>query len=435
MKNGLFSARQFAKQVFRFKCFLFLIFFSVFSNAVFADIEEAENAIEQGDYPEAFRLLSSETEPSARVNYYLGLLTYLGLGVEQDTQRGLELLEMSGSAGFKPAMIKLVEIYRESYQAGNPSEIQIAIWVSNLANTEDPYWQRELGALYRLGIGVQQDETASFLMLVQSALNGYGPAMLDLYHAYNHGIGTEMDKTQALKWLRGASSKGVEGAQELVEYERDIINYQTLVSKSPFVPKVIINYSLACNHCVDFFYSDLTYYLDQAEQSRLSIILREMPFRLQTNRPDEFGDPLPDVVTPSYYIHCIRSLKGTEVAAEALVALSTIARDNISPTQDGSHVFDWRYLGHPTDGSAIKNFQSKQVMYESLLSAYSVDVSECSQLHYADYVENIANVNVGISANTFEFNDQSYSPGILELPSMLESERLRVDVEHYLSNI
>ena len=75
-------------------------------------------------------------------------------------------------------------------------------------------------------------------------------------------------------------------------------------------------------------------------------------------------------------------------------------------------MMDWRILGHPTDGSAIRNFQSKNEMYESLLRAYSVDVSECSPQQYSEYVENIANVNEGGEANTFEFNDKKYAPSI-----------------------
>ena len=94
---------------------------------------------------------------------------------------------------------------------------------------------------------------------------------------------------------------------------------------------------------------------------------------------------------------------------------------------------DWRILGHPTDGSAIRNFQSKNEMYESLLHAYSVDVSECSPQQYSEYVENIANVNEGGEANTFEFNDKKYAPSIFDRNPEPEPEKLRRDVERYLS--
>lgn len=433
MKFDLLGTRQPTHRIYKVICLIVFILSYACSSSSYAGMDEVEKAIGEKNYSEAFRLLSLEDEPGPKANYYLGLLNYYGLGVEKNTRRGLELLKKSGEKAFKPAMVKLVEIYKESYQTDVVSRVGMAFWISNLAETEDPFWQRELGALYRLGIGVQKSDKASFLMIAQSALNGYGPAMLDLYYAFNRGLGTDKDKEQALRWLKGAASKGVEGAQALWEKENGVINYQTLVSKNPSAPKVVINYSLACNHCLDFLHDELSYYLDQAEQGHLSIVLREMPFRLRTESPNRFGPPTQDIITPSFYVHCIRSQKGPATAANALVKLATTAEENILPTQDGSDVMDWRILGHPIDGSAIRNFQSKNEMYESLLRAYSVDVSECSPQQYSEYVENIANVNEGGEANTFEFNDKKYAPSIFDRNPEPEPEKLRRDVERYLS--
>ena len=434
MKCGRFDTQHLANRIHKVTCFIIFILSYVCSSSSYAGMDEAEKAIGEKNYSEAFRLLSLEDEPGPKANYYLGLLNYYGLGVEKNTQRGLELLKKSGEKAFKPAMVKLVEIYKESYQTDVVSRVGMAFWISNLADTEDPYWQRELAALYRLGIGVEKDQTASFLMIAQAALNDYGPAMLDMYYAYNRGLGTDKDKEQALKWLRGAASRGVEGAQALWEKENGVINYQTLVSKNPSAPKVVINYSLACKHCLDFLNDELRYYLDQAEQGRLSIVLREVPFRLRTESPNRFGDPTQDIITPSFYLHCIRSKKGAATVAGALVKLAATAEENILPIQDGSDVLDWRILGHPTDGSAIRNFQSKNDMYESLLRAYSVDVSECNPQHYSEYVENIVNANGGVSANTFEFNGKKYAHNIFKPTSEPVSEKLRRDVEMYVSN-
>lgn len=405
----------------------------------FADISQAEQAIEDKDYIKAYQLLVSyPNQDEPKLQYYLGSLTYEGLGVEKNAQKGLEMLAKSGRQKFNPAMVRLAATYAVHVRSGKDSA-ELFYWVTQLAHTDDPYWERELAALYRLGIGTDVDFEASFNWIMQSAMKNYGPAEFDLYSYYKKGTGVEADANMARWWLKKAYDKQIEGTSDLWEKEmaakskEKAAHYQTLVTNDSSTPQLLVYFSLACPHCLDFFNEDFEYYLEQASEGKITIILREVPFRLSGNQPDSYGSLEPNVRKPSYYLHCIRSNKANFAAASALVKLTRLAKQNIAPVKEGSTSYDWRMLAYTPAGS-MKGFRNKDELYRHWLATYKLEPDQCNEEHYTAYVENLENRFKGKSADEYAFNGKKFSNGITELHSdTAKRKRLRAAVESYVS--
>ena len=83
MKFDLLGTRQPTHRIYKVICLIVFILSYACSSSSYAGMDEAEKAIGEKNYSEAFRLLSLGDEPGPKANYYLGLLNYYGLGVEK----------------------------------------------------------------------------------------------------------------------------------------------------------------------------------------------------------------------------------------------------------------------------------------------------------------------------------------------------------------
>lgn len=77
-----------------------------------------------------------------------------------------------------------------------------------LAYESDPAAQRNLGHLYRLGLGVTQDFTKAAEWYQRAAEAGLARAQANLANMYLRGQGVEKDPAEAAKWFEKAAKQG-----------------------------------------------------------------------------------------------------------------------------------------------------------------------------------------------------------------------------------
>ncbi len=107
----------------------------------------------------------------AEALYAIGMLFWLGQGVEQDI-----------------------------YEA--------ASWLTLAAEMNHPGAQNKLGFLYSLGQGVKQSDFQAFKWWQLAANQGDEVAQFNLGVMYRDGLGVEPDPEESMKWFREAASNG-----------------------------------------------------------------------------------------------------------------------------------------------------------------------------------------------------------------------------------
>lgn len=73
--------------------------------------------------------------------------------------------------------------------------------------------QYNLGAMYAVGDGIEQDDAKAVVWFQKAADQGDASAPYNLGIMYDHGRGVEKDDRQAAKWYRKAAEQGVAYAQ------------------------------------------------------------------------------------------------------------------------------------------------------------------------------------------------------------------------------
>jgi hypothetical protein len=174
------------------------------SLALQADYQAGLDAYLQGDYDTAIVEWQAVVEsPPGTLNdavraeslYAIGMLFWLGHGVQQDT-----------------------------YEA--------ASWITLAAELNHPGAQNKLGFLYSLGQGVKQSDFAAFKWWQMAANQGDEVAQFNLAVMYRDGLGVEPNPEQSIKWFREAASNGDPVSSGIVaQYEAS-----EKVAPAPVVP-------------------------------------------------------------------------------------------------------------------------------------------------------------------------------------------------------
>ncbi|MFC1694705.1 hypothetical protein ACFL1C_01050 [Pseudomonadota bacterium] len=169
-----------AKKYSRMNPLLRLLFFLLLSASLHADYQAGLDAYLQGDYDKAIVQWQAVVEsPPGTLNdavraeslYAIGMLFWLGHGVQQDT-----------------------------YEA--------ASWITLAAELNHPGAQNKLGFLYSLGQGVKQSDFKAFKWWQMAANQGDAVAQFNLGVMYRDGLGVEPDPDKSMQWFREAASNG-----------------------------------------------------------------------------------------------------------------------------------------------------------------------------------------------------------------------------------
>jgi Sel1 repeat len=128
---------------------------------------------------EIMSLKKAADQGHAKAQFNLGLLYYIGEGVEANKE-------------------------------------QAFMWFHKAAVQGDLKAQFNLGVLYTTGKGVEVDKEKGFMWFHKAAVEGYSKAQFNLGLLYSTGKGVEVDKEKAAMWFRKAAEQGDSKAQLIV---------------------------------------------------------------------------------------------------------------------------------------------------------------------------------------------------------------------------
>jgi len=92
-----------------------------------------------------------------------------------------------------------------------------AFWYEEAAKRGNVEAFNNLAALYREGMGVEQDYKKAFILFSKAAQAGNAQAQFNLGALYDLGLGCEEDKEKAIEWCRKAAYQGHEKAKGIIQ--------------------------------------------------------------------------------------------------------------------------------------------------------------------------------------------------------------------------
>ena len=199
----------------QFRLLVILLFFlsCVTSAAIASQMDEALQAFQAGDLPEAINIWTSEaTRGDSDAQYILGTLYYDGNGVSQSYSEAVTWFQASAEQGYVLAQNALANMYFSG--KGVPVDNELAAkWWLLAAEKGMSDSQNNMGIAYRDGIGVSQDSEAAIKWFEKAAFQGDVGAMISLGGVYHEEGNVEM----AYVWWYVASTMNNEAATKNVK--------------------------------------------------------------------------------------------------------------------------------------------------------------------------------------------------------------------------
>jgi len=145
---------------------------------------------------------AAQNLPQAQWN--LGELYATGLpGVEADPKKATLLCKRAANAGFIPAQATLGALFSRANKHDRAVH-----WWSMAAEQGDLEALFNLGQSYRLGLGVEKDESKAFSLLLKASQGGLAAAQSRVGLAYATGQGAALDPIEAARWFELAALGG-----------------------------------------------------------------------------------------------------------------------------------------------------------------------------------------------------------------------------------
>jgi len=150
------------------------------SQSILADYQAGLDAHQRGDFARAIIEWQDVVEsppgtvaPAIRAEtlYAIGMLFWLGQGVQQDTRESASWLTLAAEMHHAGAQTKLGFLYSEG-QGVLQSNFEALKWWRMAANQGDSDAQYNLGVLYRDGRGVETNPKESLKWFREAAING-----------------------------------------------------------------------------------------------------------------------------------------------------------------------------------------------------------------------------------------------------------------------
>ena len=161
------------------------------------------------DFAEAARYLSlAANQGDQEARTALAYLYENGLGVAKDEAKAYSMYRTAARGGCVNAM----------FHAGVCLEFGVGTKM-DLDKAREWYLEGFKGgdafAMERLGhLTLEEDPKEAFEWFLKAALEGVATAMGTVGFCYLNGVGTDTDRTEAVKWLRMAADNGIEEASE-----------------------------------------------------------------------------------------------------------------------------------------------------------------------------------------------------------------------------
>jgi TPR repeat protein len=138
-------------------------------------------------------------------------LAIQGLGMEPDTDLGLDLLTKAAEAGYAPAQNNLAMVYENGAHVLASADLA-SLWYHRAALQGLPEAQYGLARLFIAGEG-GSDPEQGFRWYQAAAEAGFAQAENNLALMYEQGEGVAKDLTAAVYWYHRAAEKGLAVAQ------------------------------------------------------------------------------------------------------------------------------------------------------------------------------------------------------------------------------
>ncbi len=165
------------------------------------------------DYAEAarwFRLAADQGDVDSQFN--LGLMYRNELGVAQDYAEAARLYRLAADQGDADSQFNLGTLY-ETGQGTNQDIVEAARLYRLAADQGNVDAQYNLGVLYEEGRGVDQDYAEAARWYRKAADQGYAEAQDNLGLMYYEGRGVDQDVSAAFMWISKAAEQGLSNAQ------------------------------------------------------------------------------------------------------------------------------------------------------------------------------------------------------------------------------
>lgn len=171
-------------------------------------------------YKDAFAKLKIASDlGSGDADYYLGELTYNGMGTVKDYSKGWEFTNKAIKKGFKMANWRIANAYQNGKGVEKDDDkaakyyLEAIDAMKKLAEAGDPEALGNLGSMYSSGEGVPRNPKIALEYYLKSADKGYAFIQANLAQMYRYGSGTRVDLKEAVKWYTKSADKGHPTAQ------------------------------------------------------------------------------------------------------------------------------------------------------------------------------------------------------------------------------
>jgi len=159
------------------------------------------------------KTISNNSEYCNRLRFRIASALLLQFD-DNDQERGLEIIQQLAESGYPDAMVYFGMVLNEGRAGRDPDSVEAVKWFKLCAEVyQHQQAQYELGVAYYTGEGVGEDEEEAVRLFELAAEQDHAAACYMLGDCKLDGIGTDIDRSTALKWLVKASQLGHRGAR------------------------------------------------------------------------------------------------------------------------------------------------------------------------------------------------------------------------------
>ncbi|MDR1257816.1 MAG: protein kinase [Tannerellaceae bacterium] len=152
---------------------------------------------------------ASDSLGSSDACYYLGEMSYEGIGTPKDFRRGFEYTSRAAAMGNKLAEYRLGFIYQNGIDVEADHDKAIRYFesagriIDRGTEANNPEFQYVKAGMYMHGNGVQQNSRRAIEYYESAAVSGYPQAQYELYEILDRE-----DHTKAMEWLTTSAERG-----------------------------------------------------------------------------------------------------------------------------------------------------------------------------------------------------------------------------------
>jgi TPR repeat protein len=169
--------------------------------------EDAEAAVNTGDYLTALRLLGTlADQDNTYAERLLGTMYIKGRGVPQDYGLGMRWMRIAADKGLADAQNEMGILYQRGLGAER-NEAEAVKWFRLAADQGLVLAQNNLADAYALGLGAPQDfgQALKWYRLAADQSSSYAENVIGI--AYERGLSVAQDDAEAFRWYRRAANK------------------------------------------------------------------------------------------------------------------------------------------------------------------------------------------------------------------------------------